>query len=311
MSEPPKNRVNSSPDPGTVMTLRGAPGYPARLERLPDPPGQFYVKGRLPEGPGVAIVGSRKADTNAQRFAFNLAGDLTKQGCVIVSGGALGIDSSAHRGALEAQGLTVAVIGSGFDYTYPESNRPLFAEITERGALVTEFAPEQPPTRWTFPKRNRIVAALSVAVVVVQAGARSGALITARLARSLQVPLGSVPGAPGDPQGSGSNRLLREGAAMVESAADVLTLMQKDGGDRANQLRLPNVDQGKKSPVGPAGLEPPELKILDMLGPSPVHIDDIIAESGLEFGETSHAILSLELAGVIEDQGGKYFVKVL
>ncbi len=282
--------------------------YPKGLEKLPDPPDRLHVRGRIPPGPMIAIVGSRNADASVMRFVSRLAGELTEHGLAIVSGGALGIDTAAHQGALDAGGVTVAVIGSGFDYMYPETNSALFAEIARRGALVTEFASQQPPTKWTFPRRNRIVAALAKAVVVAQAGERSGALITARIASTLEVPLGAVPGAAGDPRNRGSHHLLRSGVAMVERAADVLALMERDGA--AQQLGLPGVQAAQTKEVDLSGLSTNEVKILDLLGTRPVHIDEIIAGTGFASGETSAAILSLEVVGLIEDQGGKNFVRV-
>ncbi len=289
---------------------RGDACYPARLERLSDPPSELHVCGTLPDLPAVAVVGSRKADTVSCRFAAKLAGDLSRQGIVIVSGGAFGVDTAAHRGALDAGGATVAVIGSGFDFLYPPENRALFEDIAASGALMTEFAPEQPPTKWTFPKRNRIVAALSLAVVVAQAGERSGALITARMAGELGVPVGASPGMAGDPRNRGNHRLLRQGAPLVESAADVTALISAT--EKKGQLHLPGVDSGSNKPIPKPEIEhsPIEVKILDILCSSPLHIDEITAAVGLRPGETSAAVLELELKGLIEDQGGKHFIRV-
>ncbi|MCP4675660.1 MAG: DNA-protecting protein DprA [Deltaproteobacteria bacterium] len=287
---------------------RGDEGYPARLAKLPDPPKSLFVRGLIPSGPMVAIVGSRNADSSVCRFVSRLAGELTKHGLTIVSGGALGIDTAAHEGALDAEGVTVAVIGSGFDFMYPEANRSLFERIEGKGALVTEYSHEQPPTKWTFPRRNRIVAAMASAVIVAQAGERSGALITARIARELGVPLGAMPGAAGDPRNLGSHRLLREGAKMVENPTDVLALVARDR--EVEQLTLPTFERKAISRAELQSLSSTEVKILDILGSRPVHIDEIIVDTGLGSGETSAAILSLEMAGLVEDRGGKNFVRV-
>ncbi len=290
--------------------VRGDSDYPPRLNKLTDPPKRLFVHGALPRGPMVAIVGSRSADNTAQRFAFRLAFDLTKQGITIVSGGALGVDTSAHDGALDANGATVSIIGSGFNHMYPRENKILFKNISRQGALVTEFAPEQPPTTWTFPKRNRLVAALASAVVVVQAGTKSGALITANLARKLNVPVGSVPGNAGDFHNRGSNQLIKNGAVMVESSTDVLGMMMAD--PASSQLGLPGIGQKEVKPKHLIlnDFSTNELKVLDILGSSPIHIDEICASTGLEIRLVSAAILTLELSGAIEDQGGKNFVKV-
>lgn len=289
---------------------RGGPGYPERLELLADPPPLLHVLGRIPRASMVAIVGAREADAQARRLAAGLASELATRGLVVVSGGARGVDTAAHQGALDAGGGTVAVIGSGFTHMYPEGNRQLFEAIAGAGAVVTEFEPDTPPTRWTFPRRNRIVAALASAVVVAQAGERSGALITARIARELGVPVGAVPGAAGDLRSRGCNQLLRTGAAMIEDAADVLALLDCDAAP--SQPDLPGVaTRGKHSSPGTLdGLSEQERAVLDNLGGAPVHIDDIASGAGLTASEALAAMLNLELAGLVEDRGGKSFIRV-
>jgi DNA processing protein len=305
----PKDGVSSGA-PEVQELSRGEPGYPERLELLSDPPERLFLRGRIPDGPMVAIVGSRDADAQARRLAAGLAADLVARGVTILSGGALGIDTAAHQGALDGSGPTVAVIGSGFDHVYPEKNRQLFERIAIDGAVLTELEPRTPPSRWTFPRRNRIVAALAGAVVVAQAGERSGALITARLARELDVPLGAVPGAAGDPKSRGCNQLIRTGAAMVEELADVLGLL--DAKAIGGQLNLPGVgSRGKGTPRGALdGLSDEELAVLDSVGGTPVHIDEIVTGAGLTAPEVMSAILNLELAGLIEDRGGRSFIRV-
>jgi DNA processing protein len=295
---------------GAVKVARGDVGYPARLELLPDPPDRLHVLGQIPSAPMVAIVGSRDADPQSARLASSLAAGLTAQGLVVVSGGARGIDTAAHRGALDAGGATVAVLGSGLGQMYPRGNRTLFEAVSESGAVLTEFEPSTPPTRWTFPRRNRIVAALAEAVVVVQAGERSGALITARVARELGVPVGAVPGAPGDLHSRGCNRLIRAGAILVEDLDHVLSLLGRGTGP--SQLGLPEVETGgKHSPrEALAGLSAVERAAFEALGGAPLHIDDIASGAGLTPSEASAALLNLELAGLVEDRGGKSFVRV-
>ncbi len=290
--------------------VRNTPDYPNRLEKLADPPARIFVCGHVPKGPMIGIVGSRNADISSMRFASRLAAQATESGLTVISGGALGIDTAAHEGALAGNGMTVAVIGSGFDYMYPQENSDLFSQIAERGALATEYMPSQPPTKWTFPKRNRLVAALASAVVVVQAGEKSGALITARLAFELNVPVGAVPGGAGDVRNRGSNGLLRKGAAVVENGADILALIESEGS--RPQLELPGIQPAAVDahPVAIPNLSNEEGKILDILGSQPIHIDEIAANIGLGSGETSAAILSLEIAGLAADLGGKNFIKV-
>lgn len=288
----------------------GSTDYPARLEILPDPPKKLYVCGGLPSSPLVAIVGSRAADTSACRFARRLTMDLAERGIGIVSGGALGIDTAAHQGALDAGGITVSIIGSGFDYLYPSANRDLFARISGSGALLTEFPPEQPPTKWTFPKRNRIIVALASAVVVVQAAERSGALITARWARELGVPLGAVPGLPGDPRNAGNHALLRQGAAMIENANHIVELMKRD--QPPLQLCLPKTSSKASAEVAKVNLDldPETRKVLDFLGASPLHIDEISTGTGIPPSLANAAIMALEIEGLVEDRGGRNYIKV-
>ena len=292
---------------------RGGEGYPVVLEKLPDPPDKLHLFGDFGEGPTVALVGSRNAEPAAIRFTFSLAEELAARGVRIVSGGALGIDTAAHRGALSGGGHTICVIGSGFDFLYPSENDALFTEIAEKGALVSEFDPRQPPTKWTFPKRNRIVAALSDAVIVTQAKERSGALITARLAKELDVPVGAVPSTPGDPHNRGGHRLLKAGAPLVEDARDVFALLSKPIPKK--QPDLPGIfverPQAKQAPTStPAGLSAAELNVLEFLSTRPLHIDEITAGLCLHPAETGSVILALELQGLIEDRGGKNFVRV-
>ncbi len=287
---------------------RSGTDYPSRLEKLTDPPARLFVRGYLPSGPMVAIVGSRNADASTRRFVSRLAGELTNHGIAIISGGALGIDTAAHEGALDAGGVTVAVIGCGFNFIYPEANRDLFEQIAEHGALMTEFVPEQPPAKWTFPRRNRIVAAMADAVIVAQAGEKSGALITAQMAHKLGIPLGAIPGAAGDQRNRGSNQLIRQRMAMVENVVDILNLIENNKTE--TQLDLPNTRPDAAIPDNADELSSVEVKILDILGSQPVHIDEIIAGAGLRSGDANAAILSLEITGLIEDQGGKNFIRV-
>jgi DNA processing protein len=301
-----------SPMPVEMVELdRRDPGFPEHLEKLTDTPERLFVIGKLPLAPMVAVVGSRDADRGMIRYTAALAGDLVARGLVVLSGGAAGIDTAAHRGALEAGGTTVAIIGSGFDHMYPPANWELFGKIALSGALVSEFEPNTPPTRWTFPKRNRLVAAMAAAVVVIQASERSGALITARIARGLKVPVGAVPGSVNESRSKGANGLIRGGAALIEDASDVMRLV--DGSGSTGQLNLPEMNsRGKETasaaPI-PAGISENEALVFDVLGDTPMHIDDVAATIGLGASETGASLMSLELLGFVEDRGGKYFVR--
>lgn len=292
---------------------RRDPAYPERLGRLPDPPQTLFVRGRLPVpwAAAVAVVGSREADPAARRHAASVARELAAAGVTVVSGGARGIDTAAHEGALDAGGRTVAFIGSGLDRLYPPSNDGLFSRMAAAGgALVSELEPSTPPSRWTFPRRNRLIAAVADLVLVVQAPERSGALITARIARRLGVPVAAVPGAAACPLNRGNNGLLRAGAAFAEDARDVLALLRR--GDPLVQLNLPEPPRRcKETPATePIGLGADEVRVLRCLGEEAAHIDVIAVRTGLGAARAQAALLSLELAGLAEDRGGKQFTRV-
>ncbi len=321
-----KNTINT--------VIRHQFGYPTALEKLSSPPEMLRIRGCLGNGPCVGIVGSRKADNASIRFAFSLSEELAGMGFCIVSGGALGIDTAAHKGALQAKGITVSVIGSGFNYLYPVENKDLFEEIAVSGALVSEFDDEQPPAKWTFPKRNRIVAALSDALIVVQAPERSGALITAEIAKDIGIPIGAVPSFPQDLKNRGAHNLIRQGAALIENIDDVLKLVASK--KISPQLSLPGigvqksvfqtVNDGVKSSASPlekramgdtfsspstaAALSKTEKEILNYLCTEPLHIDEITSGLKILPSQTATAILTLELQGLIEDRGGRNFVRV-
>ena len=221
------------------------PRYPRRLDELHDPPFGLFARGQVDRalaaiaaGPVVAIVGSRRATAQGRALARGLAGRLGERGAVIVSGMAHGIDAAAHEGALEGGGLTVAVLGCGIDVPYPRRNRRLAGRIAETGALLSEYWPGTAPAPWRFPARNRIVAGLAQAVAVVEAGRRSGALITADFALELGRPVLAVPGWPGALASEGCNGLLRAGAALLEGPEDVVAELADAGMERRLARRL-------------------------------------------------------------------------
>jgi DNA processing protein len=275
--------------------LPGEPGCPPGLARAWPPPRRLRLRGDLGSpARRVAIVGSRATDDYGRDMARRLARGLARAGVSVVSGGALGVDAAAHEGALEAGGHTVAVLGCGVDVAYPASNRDLFARILEAGgALLSEQEDGYQAAPWDFPKRNRLVAALSDAVVVVRAGARSGALITADLARSLGVPLLAVPGDADQPLAAGPIALLRAGAAVAADASDVLQLLGLAPGQQA-ALPLPD-------------LPPERARLLEALGTAPRHADELARAAGLATGAALAGLLGLELAGLAEQQPGLRF----
>ena len=211
------------PPNARILSYRG-PGYPARLLRLHDPPTVLWAHGPLPIAAprAVAIVGTRAATMTGRRLAHRIAAELASRGIRVVSGLARGIDAEAHRGALAAHGETLAVLGSGLNYEYPRLNRSLYADLRSRGVILTEFAPSDRPVAHRFPQRNRIVAGLCDAVLVVQAGAKSGARITTTHALDIGVDVLACPGPVDVSASAGCHQLLKEGAGLVTCAEDVI-----------------------------------------------------------------------------------------
>jgi DNA processing protein len=278
--------------------------YPAGLREVPDAPETLHVRGRLRDDDAlaVAIVGARRATFYGLDVAERLAADLAARGVTVVSGLARGIDAAAHRGALRVGGRTIAVLGSGTDVIYPPEHRTLAAEIAEHGALVSQFAPGTPPLPQNFPARNRVIAALSLAVVVVEAAERSGSLITARVAAELGREVLAVPGRITTPESRGANRLIQDGAAVAMGWEDVIAVLpERWKRCVAPAGRGPAADDG-----GPAAAH----RLLALLSEEPVDIDLVIERSGLGAGPVSAALLELELAGRVRQIEGKRFVRV-
>jgi DNA processing protein len=225
------------------------PGYPASLSELALPPAAIYVRGRLPEGPAVTIVGSRRMDLYGREVAEWFGRELAAAGAVVVSGFARGIDAAAHRGALAApEGRTVAVLGCGLAVDYPRGHARLGDEIAARGALVSEFPPDTQPAQWQFPVRNRILAALSQATLVVRAGARSGSLITVRYALDLGRDVYAVPGRIFEEASHGPNTLIRDGAYLVQHPSEILETLEPPLATR-KEGPLPGASPGETDPL--------------------------------------------------------------
>ena len=279
---------------------RGEAEYPAHLREIPAPPDRLWVRGGLvdEDALAVAIVGSRRATPFGLELAERLAGDLAARGITVVSGLARGIDSAAHRGALEAGGRTIAVLGSGVDVVYPPENRRLAARIAEQGALVSQFAPGAPALAHHFPVRNRIIAGLSLGVVVVEAAEQSGTLITAGHAGDLGREVMAVPGRAGSPTSRGTHKLIRDGAALVESWEDVVAL-------------LPARWRACMAAVAPPSSPRPEPEdsLLSLIGAEPVSMEELIERSGLAASRAAARLLALELEGRIRQLPGKRFVR--
>jgi DNA processing protein len=267
--------------------------YPRPLAELHDPPAQLYVRGDVDvlSQPSVAIVGARSCSAYGAQVARSLAGELAASGLVVVSGLARGIDADAHRGTLAVGGHTVAVLGCGIDRDYPRSHAELARRIRANGAVVSEYQPGVEPAPWRFPARNRIIAGLCAATVVVEARERSGALITADFALELGRDVFAVPGEITSALSAGTNDLLRQGAAPLLSAADVLTAL----GLESDVRPLP--------PLSPAGAQ-----VLRILADGPRDADAVSRSSGRSPAEVSAVLVELELTGVVHQAEGLYRV---
>ncbi len=283
-------------------------GYPERLRGTPDPPPALFASGPIPKVPAVALVGSRKASVTGLEAARVLGRTLAQRGVCVASGLALGIDGAAHEGALEAGGPAVGVLGCGIDGVYPRGNRRLYEGVRKVGALVSEYFLGEPPLRWRFPARNRVISGLSDCVVVVEAAEKSGALITARHATDAGRDVWAVPGPLGFPECRGSNRLLADGAAVlwdVEEFADAVAPEQS-----APAARLP-VANGVASEL-PAELPEGERAALSGVGFEPVEVDVIVqrvAGSGVGMHELLSALTLLELKGYVRRDATGAFVR--
>ncbi len=285
--------------------------YPSMLAALPDAPVILYLKGDLPDGRVLlAMVGSRRATAYGRSVARSLAGDLANLGIDIVSGGARGIDTWAHRGALEAGGRTVAVLGCGFGHTYPPENDDLFEAIAASGAIVSEFPIETAPLAENFPRRNRLISALSAATIVVEATDRSGSLITAAHALEQGREVMAVPGPVTSEQSRGCHRLIQQGAKLVQTVEDVLEELgpmyrialardARESSPAASTRRDPQVP----------GLSPDESAVLALFDdPRPVHVDRLADAAAFGIARLQAALFGLALRGCIDPMAGGYYV---
>jgi DNA processing protein len=271
---------------------------------MPDAPPLLIAKGRLEllERTAVAIVGARNASAAACRFARGLAHDLGEEGAAVVSGLARGIDSAAHQGSMESG--TIGVIAGGLDIFYPPENKALQTEMGERGLVLAEMPPGTEPRARHFPYRNRIIAGLSVGTVVVEAAPRSGSLITARLAAEAGRDVMAVPGSPLDPRAQGCNQLIRDGATLIQNAADVMEAVREP----LHRVRSLSVPFEAIEPHDDAQGLLPEIE--QLLGPSAVPVDELIRLSGASSGAVQMVLLELDLAGRLDRHaGGKVSLK--
>ncbi len=274
--------------------------YPRHLKEIDQPPPVLYMRGSLlPEDDwAVAIVGTRKVTAYGRQVAEEVATTLALSGVTIVSGLARGVDSLAHQAALNAGGRTLAVLGNGVDLVYPPENRKLAAQLIEHGALVSDYALGTQPDGQNFPPRNRIISGLSLAVIIIEAGVTSGALITASFAAEQGRDVFAVPGNINAPQSQGTNRLIRDGAQPLLSPQDVL-----------EALNLTMVTQHQAVRVALPS-DPVEARLYKLLSREPMHVDEIRAQADLPIEAVSATLAMMELKGMVRQVGGMNYIAV-
>ena len=299
-SAEPSEELARLEEMGARVVALGEPGYPPLLAGVYAPPPLLFVRGDL--GPcragGVAVVGSRNMSGYGRRVALELARDLAVAGVSVISGLARGVDTVAHMAALAAGGHSVGVLGSGLDVAYPRENAGLMEQMARKGAVLTEFPLGTQPLSGHFPVRNRIISGLARAVVVVEAGLKSGSLITARHALDQGREVFAVPGPVGTPHSQGCHELIRQGARLLSSAQDILA-----------PGALPPLLEPVLPPDQATELPAEAASLMELLGPQPVHVDLLARESGLRPQEVTALLVNLEMAGLVEQRPGKHYVR--
>ena len=309
--------LDASTKAGCQVVAYSSDDYPALLKQTPDPALVLYVRGDVKQlsQHGVAIVGTRRPTAYGSQVAQRLARDLAQRQLVIVSGLARGIDSAAHRGAIEAGGKTVAVLGSGIDVIYPRENKRLAEQVAESGALISEFPPGTSPSPENFPIRNRTISGLSLGVIVVEAAEYSGSLITARLAVEQNREVFAVPGNITSPQSFGPNHLIKQGAKLVDEWMDVV---EEFPAEIRMQL-LPAAEASEESAAGKQvaslfeqSFTPDQKAVFEVLrADAALFVDDILSAAAISQPRVMTALLELEMAGVIRQLPGKNFIRKL
>lgn len=281
------------------------PDYPSILKTIYDPPSILYVRGSLlskESGSSLGIVGSRSASAYGMSTIEQISAELSRYGIKIVSGGARGIDTAAHKGALKSYGITYAFLGCGVDVCYPAENKSLFDSIISNGgAIVSEYPLGSQPEPWRFPARNRLISGMSDGVLVCQAPLSSGSLITANYALEQGREVFAIPGNVNDRRNSGSNKLIKEGAALIENATDVLCALGIE--------IIPNKEINRELSEE-IEMDDLEKKVYDFLTFDPQTIDELIGKTGLSVSETSATLTMLELKGCAKRQAGNAFIKL-
>ena len=273
--------------------------YPESLRNIHNAPPLLYVCGDLKYdfALSIAIVGTRRAGQYGRNQGYKLAKELSEMGFTVISGGASGIDSEAHKGCLDANGRTFAIFGSGIDMVFPSENRKLFKTISSKGALVSEFPPGTPPEPFRFPVRNRIIAGMSRGLLVVEASQKSGALITAEFAIEMGRDVMAIPGQIDNPNAAGVNQLIRDGAFMILSAEDVLSVFNLALQKRIKTENLPPLSEMQR-------------KVVNAVGYEPKHVDDIAIEMKIPVSDMLGLLLGLQIDGHVKELVGKRYVRI-
>jgi DNA processing protein len=319
IARPDRARIEADLDwlaePGRHLICCDSEDFPALLAQSPQPPAALWVAGDpdLLWHPQLAVIGSRNPTATGRDHAHAFAATLARSGLVITSGLADGIDGEAHRAALAAGRPTVAVIGAGPDIAYPRKHRGLQAEIAAAGAVVSEFPPGVEPRPEHFPRRNRIIAGLSLGTLVVEASLRSGSLITARLASEAGREVFALPGSIHNPLARGCHRLIRDGARLVETAEEIIEALAPLAAELGSLLRarLETADarpQDHRRRADEAD-DPDYRRLLDALGHDPASVDELVERSGLTVEAVSSMLLLLELQGRVASEGGGRYVR--
>jgi len=277
------------------------PDYPVLLKKIPDPPPVLYARGKFEYGDdvAVAIIGTRNPTPLGTHHARELASDLSRQGLTIVSGMARGIDSEGHRGALEAGGRTIAVLGSGIDVPYPPENEALLEEIVVHGVAVSEFPLGTKPYARNFPARNRVISGLSLGVIVVEATQDSGSLITAEFSLEQGREVFAVPGNIASESSKGPHKLIKQGAKLIENYVDVLA-----------ELAIPYLPTPASSGPEEEVFSEIEKRVIEVMSREPLHIDQILRRAALTSALVSSALIQLELKGTIKRFPGQIYIRV-
>jgi DNA processing protein len=289
------------------------PAYPHLLREIYDPPPLLYVRGNIEllDRHSISMVGTRRPTPYGNQMAEKLAHDLAERGLAIVSGLARGIDSSAHKGALAAaRGATIGILGCGIDVVYPKENKKLFAQMEERGAIVSEFPMGAFPAPQNFPIRNRIIAGMALGVVVVEGAQYSGSLITGRLGMEFSREVYGVPGNVTQPTSFGPNQLIKQGAKLVTGWEDVIEELPTE--IRAQLLPVETTSSEERASLVQQDLNASELTLYNLLAVDQArHVDELMEVSGLSSSEVLATLFDLEMKGVIRQLPGKQFLKVL